>query len=271
MLTILGSLGISYTHGSNDGQKGVGLLMIVLIAFMPAYYALSPQFNNADAEKMLAGIESQIITNTKNEDFNHLNEHLKEELDKTKVLLLKMSAESGKAEKETILKVRKQFRNVLPKEIKKVTTHLESESLMGSDKKKSLNSYSKKLLTFTDFAPTWTIILISLCLGIGTMIGWKRVVVTIGEKIGKSGLDYSQGLISQVVSAGTIFASTYLKLPVSTTHIVSSSIMGTMFAKGGKNNIQRKTIVNILMAWILTLPVSIGLSALLFLLFRMFI
>jgi PiT family inorganic phosphate transporter len=100
------------------------------------------------------------------------------------------------------------------------------------------------------------------------MIGWKRVVVTIGEKIGRSGFDYSQGMISQVVSASTIFASTYFKLPVSTTHIVSSSIMGTMFAKGGKQNIQMKTIKNILMAWILTLPVSIGLSAGLFLLLK---
>jgi phosphate/sulfate permease len=269
-LTILGSLGISYTHGSNDGQKGVGLLMIVLIAFMPAYYALSPEFKVEEADKIIAGIESQIVTNTKDEDFNHLNEELKEELDRTKVLLLKISDESGKVEKGTILKLRKQFRNVLPKDIKKITASVKSDELIGKEKKKNLNNYAKKLLTFTDFAPTWTIILISLCLGIGTMIGWKRVVVTIGEKIGKSGLDYSQGLISQVVSAGTIFASTYFKLPVSTTHIVSSSVMGTMFAKGGKNNIQRKTIVNILMAWVLTLPVSIGLSALLFLIFRMF-
>jgi phosphate/sulfate permease len=113
-----------------------------------------------------------------------------------------------------------------------------------------------------------TIVLISLCLGIGTMIGWKRVVKTIGEKIGKTPFDYSQGFISQVVSALTIFASTYFKLPVSTTHIVSSSVMGTMFAKGGKGNIQRKTITNIFMAWVLTLPVSIGLSAGIFWLLR---
>jgi len=113
----------------------------------------------------------------------------------------------------------------------------------------------------------WTILIISICLGIGTMIGWKRIVETIGEKIGKSGFDYSQGFIAQLVSTGTIGFSTMLNLPVSTTHIVSSSVMGTMFAKGGRENIQRKTIVNILLAWGLTLPVSIGLSAGLYWLF----
>ena len=198
---------------------------------------------------------------------------LDEELIKTKALLITLATNKNlpieKQEKKLVLDTRKQLRNVLPKEIKKVSTDESLIKTLGEKKTKELKSAAKELLTYTDFAPTWTIVLISLCLVIGTMIGWKRVVKTIGEKIGKTAFDYSQGFVSQVVSACTIFASTYFKLPVSTTHIVSSSVMGTMFAKGGSANIQRKTITNIFMAWILTLPVSIGLSAAIFWLLRL--
>jgi PiT family inorganic phosphate transporter len=198
---------------------------------------------------------------------------LDEELIKTKALLIALATNENlpieKQDKKLVLDTRKQLRNVLPKEIKKISTDDSLLKTLGEKKAKELKSAAKELLTYTDFAPTWTIVLISLCLGIGTMIGWKRVVKTIGEKIGKTAFDYSQGFVSQVVSACTIFASTYFKLPVSTTHIVSSSVMGTMFAKGGSGNIQRKTITNIFMAWILTLPVSIGLSAAIFWLLRL--
>jgi PiT family inorganic phosphate transporter len=271
-LTILGCLGISYTHGSNDGQKGVGLLMVVLIAFLPAYFALVPDFSKEDSLKNLEKIEQSIVLNSNNKEFDDLTLHLQEELDETKLLLAQLGNQKkinfGELPKKLILDIRVQHKSVLPKHIKKIVTHRDAKSILSKEQLKTLSEASKKLTTFTDFAPNWTILLISICLGIGTMIGWKRVVVTIGEKIGRSGFDYSQGMISQVVSASTIFASTYFKLPVSTTHIVSSSIMGTMFAKGGKQNIQMKTIKNILMAWILTLPVSIGLSAGLFLLLK---
>jgi inorganic phosphate transporter, PiT family len=271
-LTILGCLGISYTHGSNDGQKGVGLLMVVLIAFLPAYFALVPDFSKEDSLKNLEKIEQSIVLNSNNKEFDDLTLHLQEELDETKLLLAQLGNQKkinfGELPKKLILDIRVQHKSVLPKHIKKIVTYRDAKSILSKEQLKTLSEASKKLTTFTDFAPNWTILLISICLGIGTMIGWKRVVVTIGEKIGRSGFDYSQGMISQVVSASTIFASTYFKLPVSTTHIVSSSIMGTMFAKGGKQNIQMKTIKNILMAWILTLPVSIGLSAGLFLLLK---
>ena len=271
-LTILGCLGISYTHGSNDGQKGVGLLMVVLIAFLPAYFALVPDFSKEDSLKNLEKIEQSIVLNSNNKEFDDLTLHLQEEIDETKLLLAQLGNQKkinfGELPKKLILDIRVQHKSVLPKHIKKIVTHRDAKSILSKEQLKTLSEASKKLTTFTDFAPNWTILLISICLGIGTMIGWKRVVVTIGEKIGRSGFDYSQGMISQVVSASTIFASTYFKLPVSTTHIVSSSIMGTMFAKGGKQNIQMKTIKNILMAWILTLPVSIGLSAGLFLLLK---
>ncbi len=269
MLTILGCMGISYTHGSNDGQKGVGLLMVVLVAFLPVHFALAPDFDAVKAKETINKIELAIKTDNSNEKL----EPLQKESSKTIQLLAAMSASKNepieKQDKNLVLDTRKQLRNVLPKEIKKITSDDAAKKSLGEEKVKALKSASKELETYTDFAPTWTIVLISLCLGIGTMIGWKRVVKTIGEKIGKTPFDYSQGFISQVVSAGTIFASTYFRLPVSTTHIVSSSVMGTMFAKGGSGNIQRKTITNIFMAWVLTLPVSIGLSAGLFWLLRL--
>lgn len=116
--------------------------------------------------------------------------------------------------------------------------------------------------------PSWVMWMVAISLGIGTMIGWKRIVVTIGEKIGKQHLTYAQGASSELVAAFTIGLSTYFKLPVSTTHILSSGIAGSMVASKGVKNLQTKTIKTILSAWILTLPVTILLSGGLFLLMR---
>jgi PiT family inorganic phosphate transporter len=274
LLTIFGSMGISYTHGSNDGQKGVGLLMVVLIAFLPTYFALNPDtFDAIKAEATLVKMERVLKATESEGPLKDNVAKLNKEIVVTRTLLAEIPENIklpvDQQPKNLILDTRKQLRNQLPTEIKKALAHPDAKKVWNDDQRSVLKSASKEMLSYTDFAPTWTIILISLCLGIGTMIGWKRVVQTIGEKIGKTALDYSQGFVSQVVSAGTIFASTYFKLPVSTTHIVSSSIMGTMFAKGGKGNVQKKTIRNILMAWILTLPVSIGLSAGLYVLLRL--
>ena len=122
-----------------------------------------------------------------------------------------------------------------------------------------------------EFAPFWGIAMISICLGIGTMIGWKRIVVTIGEKIGKSHLTYAQGASAELCAAATIGVSTGLGLPVSTTHVLSSGIAGTMVAEGGVKNLQKKTIRNIGIAWLLTLPVTFIAGFLLFFLFKLFV
>lgn len=116
--------------------------------------------------------------------------------------------------------------------------------------------------------PTWVMLSVATSLGIGTMIGWKRIVVTIGEKIGKTHLTYAQGASSELIAAITIGLSTWFKLPVSTTHILSSGIAGSMVASKGVTNLKTGTIKTILSAWILTLPVTICMSASLFLLFR---
>jgi PiT family inorganic phosphate transporter len=116
----------------------------------------------------------------------------------------------------------------------------------------------------------WAVLLISICLGIGTMVGWKRIVVTIGEKIGKTHLTYAQGASAELCAAATIGVSSYYGLPVSTTHVLSSGIAGTMVAEGGVKNLRRKTITSIAIAWLLTLPITFIGAALLFYLFRIF-
>jgi PiT family inorganic phosphate transporter len=133
-----------------------------------------------------------------------------------------------------------------------------------SDLSEGLSSIRK----ITDYSPRWVILMISLSLGLGTMIGWKRIVKTVGEKIGKEHLTYAQGASAEIVTASTIALSTSFGLPVSTTHVLSSGIAGSMVASKGIKNLQPDTVRNILMAWFLTLPVVMILSGSLFLLFR---
>jgi PiT family inorganic phosphate transporter len=135
----------------------------------------------------------------------------------------------------------------------------------------TLSSASKALTDTTDYAPIWAIATISLSLGIGTMIGWKRIVLTIGEKIGKEHLNYAQGMTAEITAAATIGLSSGAGLPVSTTHVLSSGIAGAMVASNGTKNLNSNTLKAIGMAWILTLPVSIALSFVLFFIFHLFV
>ena len=129
----------------------------------------------------------------------------------------------------------------------------------------TLNAYKKSLDNATKFIPTWVKVAVAIALGLGTMIGWKRIVVTVGEKIGKSHLTYGQGASAEVVAMSTIFAADHFGLPVSTTHVLSSGVAGTMAANG--SGLQMSTVRNLLMAWVLTLPIAIMLSASLYILF----
>ncbi len=128
-----------------------------------------------------------------------------------------------------------------------------------------LNLNMKEMRSYTEFAPWYVILMISISLGLGTMVGWKRIVVTIGEKIGKTHLTYAQGASTQIIATSTISISTALGLPVSTTHVLSSGVAGSMVSEGGVKNLQFKTIKNILIAWGVTIPVTIVLACALFL------
>jgi PiT family inorganic phosphate transporter len=144
--------------------------------------------------------------------------------------------------------------------VKHVEANTGDKPFYDKAQKTEVKAIVSGLKDYTDFAPRWVIILISIALGLGTMIGWKRIVVTIGEKIGKTHLTYAQGATAELVAASTIALSTFFKAPVSTTQVLSSAVAGTMMAKDGTQNLQRSTLMNILIAWILTLPVTIILS-----------
>lgn len=145
----------------------------------------------------------------------------------------------------------------------------DKENELSKNEAGKLSAYKKSLDDATRFIPLWVKVAVAIALGLGTMIGWKRIVVTVGEKIGKSHLTYAQGAAAEVVAAGTIGAADVLGLPVSTTHVLSSGVAGTMAANS--SGLQLATVRNLLLAWVLTLPVAVVLSGTLyFLLAQMF-
>ncbi len=255
---------VSFFHGSNDGQKGVGLLMLILIAFLPAKFAVNHAVSNQKileemnrAESVLKGKTGTIANHIKIINFNDAIASTR------KHLMLKNNVDKLK-----IYKFRKELQHLVLI-IKEIKT---DETIVNSEKEKAtLTEVTHQLSSVVEFAPIWVIALISISLGLGTMIGWKRIAVTIGEKIGNEHLNYAQGATSEIVAASTIGLSTAFGLPVSTTHVLSSGIAGAMVASGGKENLNSGTLKNIGLAWVLTLPVSIILAGLLFMLFHLFV
>ena len=258
---------VSFFHGQNDGQKGVGLVMIILIAIMPTYFSLDNEVNlqSIDAnvvviEKIISKTDTSKYGTEERKNYNIIKENAQHFITVT----------TGKNYADGIGAAdRFEIRKDIVKLTKATEKLMKSENVAISKKDREMlkeEVYNVKKLV--EFAPSWVIIMISICLGLGTMIGWKRIVKTIGEKIGKQHMSYAQGASAEIVAAIGIGVATAYKAPVSTTHMLSSGIMGSMVAKKGLKNLQRSTIVNILLAWVLTLPVTIILSGGLFLLFR---
>jgi inorganic phosphate transporter, PiT family len=255
---------VSFFHGSNDGQKGVGLLLVVMMAFMPLQYAFNPAVDNLKLKT--AAVEMQgAFTQAAAQDSVHA------------VSLRALATSAGKvsARMDSLDRNNKTAIIAARKEIVTLNKNVKNALSDGDVADKNLKSVIKKqsatLATAYEFAPFWGILMISICLGIGTMIGWKRIVVTIGEKIGKNHLTYAQGASAEICAAATIGVSTGLGLPVSTTHVLSSGIAGTMVAQGGIKNLQKKTIANIALAWLLTLPVTFAAGFILYYAFRLFV
>ena len=258
---------VSFFHGSNDGQKGVGLVMLILIGIVPAYFALDSRFNPTQMRDPLLKIERVIAS---------IDPMTLSATDRAKL------AEAGSLNKDLQQKfynvieidaIPKQDRFVVRKDIMIMDRNLAAiakneEVKLSEGEKKVLKDELKKVRKATDYSPRWVILMISLSLGLGTMIGWKRIVKTIGEKIGKEHLTYAQGASAEMVAASTIGLSSYFGLPVSTTHVLSSGIAGSMVASKGVKNLQPDTVRNILIAWFLTLPVVMIMGGTLFLLFR---
>jgi PiT family inorganic phosphate transporter len=256
---------VSFFHGSNDGQKGVGLLMLILICFLPAKFAVNHAISN---DKMMLNLNKteQVLTRATTSDTASKSEIVKltAAIEKTKARLTITNT------KDTVktYKFRQQIKSVM----KGLTAVIADKNIkMAEADKTIIKSTSKELNSVTDFAPIWVIAIISISLGLGTMIGWKRIVVTIGEKIGNEHLSYAQGATAEIVAASTIGISSSFGLPVSTTHVLSSGIAGSMMASGGTSNLNSGTLKNIGMAWILTLPVAMVLGLLFFLFFHLFI
>jgi PiT family inorganic phosphate transporter len=276
-LLMLTCTGVSFAHGSNDGQKGMGLMMLILIGIVPATYALNLNTDAAQIQKITSGatsISRMMESHAPGgaikgqEANNELSSFLKTTgtaSEKT------FSAIEGKtAEIAQELAGKPSFKDVGKDERKGIRTdfYLVAESLGKLNKNKKftastevnqVNAFKSDLETVTKFIPDWTKFAIAIALGLGTMIGWKRIVVTVGEKIGKEHLTYAQGGAAELVAMGTILAADRYGLPVSTTHVLSSGIAGTMAAN--HSGLQMDTLRNLLLAWVLTLPVCVLLGA----------
>ena len=283
-LMVLTCTGVSFFHGSNDGQKGMGLIMLILIGTVPTAYALNHAVSPMQTQDFIAASQ-------------YAGQILDEHVDKTVVPSSDPRAEvtayirTQQLQPATIVSVKalvenvnrevvlyKAFKSVPAKDQTNVRNdmYLTSEALRLMEKNHnpgftaaetaSLNSYKSKLDKATRFIPDWVKVAVALALGLGTMVGWKRVVITVGEKIGKDHLTYAQGACAGLVTMVTIFAADQFGLPVSTTHILSSGVAGTMSASG--SGLRMSTVRNIAAGWVFTMPAAALLSCLLYMVFR---
>ena len=271
---------VSVFHGSNDAQKGMGLIMLILIGLVPASFALDMGSNSALVQSAATGAQQVITVMTPLANGTTIS---KDEAETELFRYLKPTG--GKATPQTFAAVVVESQAVaaalantttfdsLPRPDRvgvRLSISLVDESIGKFTKNKEITDADAKTLkkvksdmdTITKYIPIWVKVMVALALGCGTMIGWKRIVVTVGEKIGKSHLTYAQGASAEIMAAVTIGLADGLSLPVSTTHVLSSGIAGTMAANG--SGLQKDTLISILMAWVLTLPVCVFLGASLF-------
>ena len=240
--------GVSMAHGSNDGQKGMGLILLALIGFLPAYYAMDLRHPGLAVEVHDAAVEMK----GKLEQSNVENKKLIDQLDEI---------EQSLERKSSLAEVSSDKRWQVRQSIYRLGKELDNAKL-SPELIKDLASHRKTLKHSIEYVPFWVVLGVALALGIGTTIGYKRIVVTIAEKIGKTHLTYAQGAAAETVAAVTIGLADIFHAPVSTTQVLSSGIAGTMWAN--KSGIQINTIRKILIAWVLTLPVAILLGGLLY-------
>jgi PiT family inorganic phosphate transporter len=284
VLLILTCSGVSFSHGSNDGQKGMGLIMLILIGTVPTAYALNHAVTNKDMQAFISTSQQadQVIN-------AHVNASGIMGADPRSEVTAYIA--SKQLQPDTMLALRELVNDLrnevsLYKEFKSVPasqqTNVRNDMYVASEairllqksgdgkfnpaENKDLNAYRASLDRATKFIPGWVKVAVALALGMGTMVGWKRIVVTVGEKIGKEHLTYAQGACAELVAMGTIMAADNFGLPVSTTHVLSSGVAGTMAAN--KSGLQVSTIRNIAAAWVFTLPAAALLSGSLFYLFR---
>ncbi|MGP8258974.1 MAG: inorganic phosphate transporter [Acidobacteriaceae bacterium] len=282
-LLILTCGGVSYAHGSNDGQKGMGLMMLILVGTVPTAYALNHTMGASQVQAFVV-VSTQVAG-----ALDHyvqpgtVVQHAEPEMENF-VSTKKYEPGVTLALQQMVLDIRNEATQYgslqgVPQGMQanvRNQMYLTSETLrlmaksggpqMSAADAKIVANYTGFLDKSTKFIPTWVKVAVALALGLGTMIGWKRIVVTVGEKIGKARMTYAQGASAQLVAMATILAAGTFGLPVSTTHVLSSSVAGTMAAN--RSGLQRATIRNITSAWVFTLPAAALLSGSLFWLFN---
>jgi PiT family inorganic phosphate transporter len=279
-LLVLTCTGVSFAHGSNDGQKGMGLIMLILVGTVPMAYALNRAMPVEQTTQFvaLAQVTQQSLTKgatpLSGDPRKILGDYVRTKEFNADVVpaVASLAGTIG-----TQIKAHGSLAQVPAAQVSNVRNdmYLTSEAIRLLQKSKAgkldidasmnLNAFKAQIDASTKFIPVWVKVAVAIALGLGTMVGWKRIVVTVGEKIGKTHLTYAQGASAELVAMITIGAADMYGLPVSTTHVLSSGIAGTMAAN--KSGLQWSTIRNLIMAWVLTMPAAIVLSGTLYWLF----
>ncbi|WP_282373025.1 inorganic phosphate transporter [Pseudomonas sp. PS02290] len=280
-LLILTCTGVSFAHGSNDGQKGMGLIMLILVGTLPMAYALNRAMPADQSVQFaaVAQVTQQALTKAAPlpapaDSRQTLSTYIRDK-QATPDLIPALAVMAGKigdqvASYGSLAKVPAEATANVRNDM-----YLTSEAIRVMDKNKvgnfdadtqaKVDTFKEQIDTATRFIPLWVKVAVAIALGLGTMVGWKRIVITVGEKIGKTHLTYAQGASAEVVAMLTIGAADMYGLPVSTTHVLSSGVAGSMVANG--SGLQMRTLRNLAMAWVLTLPAAILLSGSLYWLF----
>jgi PiT family inorganic phosphate transporter len=282
-ILILTCGGVSFAHGSNDGQKGMGLIMLILIGVVPIAYALN---RSMPASQLVPFVAMAHATEQSLNDFTHgattadprdtLSTFIRTRQWSDDVIpamagltasissQIKASGTFAQVPAENVTNVRNDM--YLTSEAIRVFNRDPHSKALSAEARANLNAFKKEIDAATKFIPPWVKVAVAIALGLGTMVGWKRIVITIGERIGKTHLAYAQGACAEVVAMSTIAAADMFGLPVSTTHVLSSGVAGTMAAN--HSGLQWGTLRNLVMAWVLTLPAAIALAGVLYWIFR---
>jgi PiT family inorganic phosphate transporter len=283
-LLVLTCTAVSFAHGSNDGQKGMGLIMLILIGSVPTAFALNhampasatPSFLAATAEAQ-AVFERHAAGTTVPLDAARakVTEAVRNRSVQSPETWAALDTLAGDIAAQ--IKARGEMNAIPAAAVQNVRNemYLVSEAVrfaqspangLPADETAALKAYRAGVDGATKFIPVWVKVAVAIALGLGTMVGWKRIVITVGEKIGKSHLTYGQGAAAEMVAAATIGAADMFGLPVSTTHVLSSGVAGTMAANG--SGLQWSTVRSIATAWVLTLPAAMALAGALYFLLR---
>jgi inorganic phosphate transporter, PiT family len=269
-ILMLTCTGVSFAHGSNDGQKGMGLIVLILIGILPGIYAIDlhtdPRQIFVAAQPALVILDRHVESKIDRTSGDKLSEFLAGVNLNTDSIYPELAAKSHAiarilSDKNSLKDLSKEDRFHLRNDlyfVSKTIAKLNRSHRLTPDESPSLMAYQRQLNKTVDFIPIWVKFAVATALGIGTTVGWKRIVATVGDKIGTEPLTYAQGATAELVAMSTIMIADRWGLPVSTTHVLSSGVAGTMAAN--RSGLQMDTLRNLLLAWVLTLPVCIGLS-----------